>query len=97
MNDRTLQISLGKNCRGKSTINGQFTAILRFTFSQKNQETSFCLHYQHSGAFLPDLQALRRKAKAKESAALEPTLAKPSTPLLTGRELGEKQKRLPDG
>ena len=32
----------------------------------------------------PDLQALRRKAKAKERAALEPTLARPSTPLLAG-------------
>lgn len=59
----------------------------------KKQETSFCLHFQRSGAFLPDLQALRRKAKAKESAALEPTLAKPSTPLLTGRELGKKNRK----
>lgn len=42
-------------------------------------------------AFVPDLQARRRKAKANESAALEPTLAKPSTPLLTGRELGKQR------
>lgn len=38
----------------------------------------------------PDLQALRRKAKAKESAALDPTRAKPSTPLLTCRALKTK-------
>lgn len=35
INDRILQISLGKNCRSKPTVNGQFTAIRRFTFSQK--------------------------------------------------------------
>lgn len=62
--------------------------------SLKKQETSFRLHYQHSGAFLPDLQALRRNAKAKESATLEPTLANPSTPLLTGRELGGKTEKI---
>lgn len=55
---------------------------------------NFCLHYQHSEAFLPDLQALRRNAKANESAALEPTLAKPSTPLLTGRELGKNTEKI---
>lgn len=52
--------------------------IITGTEGQKN------LHYQH---FLPDLHARRRKAKAKERAALEPTLAKPSTPLLAGRGL----------
>lgn len=57
----------------------------------KKQETSFL---SALSTFLPDLQALRRKAKAKESAALEPTLAKPSTPLLTGRELGEKTEKI---
>lgn len=46
----------------------------------------------HAGNGLPDLQARRRKAKAKERAALDPTLAKPSTPLLTGRALRKQTK-----
>lgn len=36
---------------------------------------------------IPERQALRKKAKAKESAARDPTLASPSTPLPVGREL----------
>lgn len=50
------------------------------------------LHCQYLRLFLPDLQARRRKAKANERAALEPTLAKPSTPLLAGRGLKKHRK-----
>ena len=39
------------------------------------------------GAHVPDRQALRKNAKAKERAARDPTLARPSTPLPVGREL----------
>lgn len=38
-------------------------------------------------AHLPDRQALRRNAKAKDRAARDPTRARPSTPLPGGREL----------
>lgn len=41
---------------------------------------------EHAG-HIPERQALRRNAKAKERAALDPTLARPSTPLPAGREL----------
>ena len=56
-----------------------------------NQGTKH-LHCQYLRLFLPDLQARRRKAKANERAALEPTLAKPSTPLLAGRGLKKHSK-----
>lgn len=36
---------------------------------------------------IPERQALRKKAKANESAARDPTLASPSTPLPGGRAL----------
>lgn len=36
---------------------------------------------------IPDRQALRKNAKAKERAARDPTLASPSTPFPVGREL----------
>lgn len=80
------------SCLLKSTNKKVYLWLYLLTRSQNQQETSFCLHDHYSGAFLPDLHALRRKAKANDSAALEPTLAKPSTPLLTGRELREKKK-----
>lgn len=38
-------------------------------------------------AHIPERQALRKKAKAKESAARDPTRARPSTPLPVGRAL----------
>lgn len=38
-------------------------------------------------AHTPERQALRKNAKAKERAARDPTLARPSTPLPVGREL----------
>lgn len=38
---------------------------------------------------LPDLQALRRKANANESAARDPTRASPSTPLPAGLGLNK--------
>lgn len=57
--------------------------------SKRGKTSLYCI----PGYFLPDLQARRRKAKAKERAALEPTLARPSTPLLAGRGLKLQKKK----
>ena len=54
--------------------------------SAKNPHLLMWQKREHAG-HIPERQALRRNAKAKERAALDPTLARPSTPLPAGREL----------
>lgn len=46
---------------------------------------------------IPDRQALRRNAKAKDRAARDPTRARPSTPLPGGRELRGHTERVVTG